>query len=85
MPPRAAATTIRMVGNLDNASSAGGVRMSSEQAGRRMVHIEIEPDHDQVQGKVDAGDGSWRPFWGWLELMQAIEDAGEPRSSTGEQ
>jgi hypothetical protein len=50
-----------------------------------MVHIEIEPDHDQVRGQVDAGDGSWRPFWGWLELMQAIEDAGERRSSTGEQ
>jgi hypothetical protein len=51
---------------------------------RRLVHIEIEPDHDQVRGQVDAGDGSWRPFWGWLELMQAIEDAGEPRSATGE-
>lgn len=43
-----------------------------------MVHIEIEFDRDLLKGEVDPGDGCWRPFWGWLELMQTIEDAGEP-------
>ena len=39
-----------------------------------MVHLDIRPG-DQLHGHVDVGDGDWRPFWGWLELMQAIEDA----------
>ncbi len=41
---------------------------------RRMVHLDLGAG-DQLHGRVDAGNGDWRPFWGWLELMQAIEDA----------
>ncbi len=56
--------------------------LASKRADRRVVHIEIEFDQDRVQGQVDAGDAARCPFWGWLELMQAIEDAGEPTSAT---
>jgi hypothetical protein len=42
---------------------------------RRMVHLDLDPGHDPLHGLIDGGDGDWRPFWGWLELMQAIEDA----------
>jgi hypothetical protein len=57
--------------------------LASKPADRRVVQIELELGQDPVQGQVDTGDGRWRPFWGWLELMQAIEDAGEPSSATG--
>jgi hypothetical protein len=42
---------------------------------RRVVHLDLEPGEAQLHGRVDGGNGDWRPFWGWLELMQAIEDA----------
>jgi hypothetical protein len=64
MPNRLATSTICNVGDL-----------GEQRAARRMVHIDIEPHHDQPHGLVDTGDGEWRPFWGWLELMQTIEDA----------
>jgi hypothetical protein len=50
-------------------------------ADRQIVHIEIEAGQDQPHGRVDAGDGTWQVFWGWLELMQKIEDAADPRSA----
>jgi hypothetical protein len=40
-----------------------------------MVRLALEPGDDQLHGLIDRADGHWRPFWGWLEMMQAIEDA----------
>jgi len=39
------------------------------------MRVELELGHEQPHGRVDTGDGAWRPFWGWLELMQTVEDA----------
>lgn len=55
-------------------SIASVADMTHRTSERRMVHLDIRPG-DQLHGHVDVGDGDWRPFWGWLELMQAIEDA----------
>jgi hypothetical protein len=44
-------------------------------APRKSVRVEFETGQEQPRGRVDTGDGTWRPFWGWLELMQTIEDA----------
>jgi hypothetical protein len=74
MPTSSALITIAAVSELD-----------CKRADRRIVHIEIEPGQDQPQGRVDAGDGTWQLFWGWLELMQKIEDAADPRSAPGAQ
>jgi len=47
------------------------------------IHVEFEPEHEP-QGRVAMADGSWRPFWGRLELMQRIEDALAAASDTAE-
>jgi hypothetical protein len=43
-------------------------------APRKLVLVEFETGRAQPHGHVDTGDGTWRPFWGWLELMHTIDD-----------
>jgi hypothetical protein len=59
--------------------------LERQRGDRQIVRIEIESRQEQPQGRIDAGDGSWHPFWGWLELMQEIEDAADTRPGPGAQ
>jgi hypothetical protein len=44
-------------------------------AGRRVV-VELAAEEGTVSGRITTSDGD-RPFWGWLELMSALERAAE--------
>jgi hypothetical protein len=39
------------------------------------VNLELEPDPDAIHGTLQHGDGTRERFWGWLELMAALERA----------
>lgn len=39
----------------------------------RHIRLELEPEADVVHGVVEHTDGRREPFWGWLELMAALE------------
>jgi hypothetical protein len=43
------------------------------QAPRHNVRLELEPDPDAIHGTVEHKDGTREPFWGWFELMAALE------------
>jgi hypothetical protein len=47
----------------------------------RTVTIELDASDDQPRGRIDPGEGTWRAFWGWLELIQSIEADVRPRAS----
>ena len=47
--------------------------MTGDRAQR--VSLEIETDPGAIHGTVEAGDGTRESFWGWLELMAALERA----------
>jgi len=36
------------------------------------ITLEIEAESDPIRGVLEHPDGSHEPFWGWLELMDAL-------------
>ena len=54
--------------------------MSAAERARR-VALEIEAGPGAIHGTLEHGDGTRRPFWGWLELMAALERATEQEDS----
>jgi hypothetical protein len=44
------------------------------------VTLALEAGADPIRGNLEHPDGSRRPFWGWLELMQELRSvaADEP-------
>jgi hypothetical protein len=50
------------------------------------LHVAIELDSDPIKGHVAAGGAEGRRFNGWIELVEAIEDArvGAPGSTAGQ-
>lgn len=37
------------------------------------LSLELEPDPDTIHGAVRDREGTRHRFWGWLELMSAVE------------
>jgi hypothetical protein len=48
------------------------------------VTVELEVGPDAIHGTLDHGDGTRERFWGWLELMAAVERAAGAAPSTQE-
>jgi hypothetical protein len=44
---------------------------ASDQA--RHVNLEISSDPDPIQGTIQHHDGTRERFWGWLDLMAALD------------
>ena len=39
------------------------------------VELDLEPAGDPIRGSLRDPAGNRRQFWGWLELIQALENA----------
>jgi hypothetical protein len=39
------------------------------------LNLELDADPDAIHGTREHGDGTRERFWGWLELMAALERA----------
>ncbi len=37
------------------------------------ISLELEAGPDTIHGTLERGDGTRERFWGWLELMAAID------------
>jgi hypothetical protein len=48
------------------------------------VTLELELGPDAIHGTLEDGDGTRERFWGWLELMAAVERAAGATSSSQE-
>lgn len=46
--------------------------MSSDDQAQR-VNLELEADPDAIHGSLEHDDGTRERFWGWFELMAALE------------
>ena len=46
-------------------SSASNVRIT----------LEVEAGADPIRGSLEQSDGRSQPFWGWLELIEALQRA----------
>jgi hypothetical protein len=44
--------------------------------------LDIDPDGEPIRGQLSVLDRGCRPFFGWLELVGAVEAARHPTSST---
>jgi hypothetical protein len=51
------------------------------------VTLEIEAGGDPIRGVLEHPDGNHEPFWGWLELMDALRRvaAGKPTRAPSSQ
>jgi hypothetical protein len=47
------------------------------------VVLDIEPDGEPIRGSLSAVDHDSRPFFGWLELVGAVEAARRPAAGDG--
>ena len=45
---------------------------------RLCITVDLEAGTDPLRGSLQTPDSRPRPFWGWLQLIQAIEDAITP-------
>lgn len=43
------------------------------------ITLELLAGGEPIQGLIEEADGSRRPFWGWLELIENLQ-----RASTGQ-
>jgi hypothetical protein len=41
------------------------------------ISVEVETGADPIRGLIEHPDGSRRPFWGWLELIEALRRAAD--------
>jgi hypothetical protein len=41
----------------------------------RRVTLELDDDTDAIHGTLEHADGTRERFWGWLELMSALDPA----------
>lgn len=42
--------------------------------------VELETGADPIRGSIERSDGTRQPFWGWLELIEALRRAAaDPR------
>jgi hypothetical protein len=61
--------------------------MSADEPSRR-VSLELSADTEAIHGTLQDGSGRREQFWGWLELMAAIErvtdSLGEPPNERGD-
>jgi hypothetical protein len=39
------------------------------------VTVELETGADPIRGSIELADGRSQPFWGWLELIEALRRA----------
>ena len=39
------------------------------------VTVELETGADPIRGSIEHSDGRCQPFWGWLELIEALRCA----------
>ena len=39
------------------------------------LKLELDADPNAIHGTIERGDGTREAFWGWLELMAALEHA----------
>jgi hypothetical protein len=39
------------------------------------LKLELDADPEAIHGTIERGDGTREQFWGWLELMAALERA----------
>ena len=49
----------------------------------RRVQLELDADPGAIHGTLEHGDGTRERFWGWLELMAALERAAGGRDDEG--
>ena len=38
------------------------------------ITLELERGADPIQGRIGCPDGTYQPFWGWLELSGALDE-----------
>lgn len=48
-------------------------RMSTTKAAR--ITLDLLAGADPIRGSIEHADGRRQPFWGWLELIEALERA----------
>jgi hypothetical protein len=39
------------------------------------ITVELETGADPIRGSIEYSDGRSEPFWGWLELIEALRRA----------
>jgi hypothetical protein len=49
-------------------------------ANNSRVILELESGAEPIRGTVEHQDGSRRPFWGWLELIEELRRAAADES-----
>jgi hypothetical protein len=49
------------------------------------VTLDLEADPDAIHGTLEHGDGTRERFWGWLELMAALERVTSAGGRDGEE
>jgi hypothetical protein len=54
--------------------------MSTEKSSR--FTVELETGADPIRGSIEHLDGSRQPFWGWLELIEALQRAAADQSES---
>lgn len=50
----------------------------------RDLAVRVSAGDEPIHGSIDDGTGT-RPFWGWLELLRAFEQAAHPVFASEEQ
>ena len=45
--------------------------------------VDLELGADPIRGSIAHSDGQVHQFWGWLELIEALERAAAPRGRPG--
>jgi hypothetical protein len=54
--------------------------MTTEKSSR--FTVELETGADPIRGSIEHLDGSRQPFWGWLELIEALQRAAGDQSES---
>jgi hypothetical protein len=48
------------------------------------IQLELETSSDAIHGTLEHGDGTRECFWGWLELMAALDRVTDAARSSQE-
>jgi hypothetical protein len=54
--------------------------MATEKSSR--FTVELERGADPIRGSIEHPDGYRQPFWGWLELIEALQRAAADQSES---
>jgi hypothetical protein len=56
-------------------AASAGVATSDHAPGFARVLLRLDPGTETISGTLEDSRGRARPFWGWLELSAALDEA----------